>query len=253
MKHRVWWGVWLPALLLAVWQGLAMAGWLNPLFFPPPTAVFASAAELTRSGELPRHVLATCTRTGAGFLVGATAGLGLGLLMGGFRRVRGSVEPLLSALYSTPKLSLFPLLMLLLGVSDAARITIIALAATILTAMNTLDGVRNIDHGYVDMAVNYGAGRLDLFRCIYLPACLPQVFTGLRLALGRALVLAVSVELVSSSDGLGSMIWMAWQTFSTERLYVAVAVTAALGGLTHLAIHRLERRLIPWKAVDGDA
>ena len=99
--------------------------------------------------------------------------------------------------------------------------------------------------------MNYGATRRSLVRAVYLPACLPQVFTGLRLALANALVVAVACELVSPSTGLGSMIWLAWQTFATERLYIAILLTAVLGVLLHQALRILEKRVIPWKVQNG--
>jgi len=81
---------------------------------------------------------------------------------------------------------------------------------------------------------------------VYLPASLPQVFTGLRLAMGRALVITISVELVGAQNGLGSMIWMTWQTFATEKLYIGVISAATLGALFHNGLRMLEARLIPW-------
>ncbi|MBM3745382.1 MAG: ABC transporter permease [Acidobacteria bacterium] len=242
------WKLWLPVSVLILWQALAWAGAADPLFFPPPSKMLASAAQMTLSGELPGHVRATLARMAAGFLAGAAPGLGIGLLMGVAPRVRQTLEPIISAIYSTPKLSLFPMLMLLLGVGEAARTVLIAAASFTITAMHALDAVRNLERVFVEMAVNYGARRMALFRSVYLPACLPYVFTGLRLALGRSLVVAVTVELVSSSNGLGSMIWMSWQTLTTDRLYLAVFLTAALGGLLHYGLRHLEKRLIPWKA-----
>jgi ABC-type nitrate/sulfonate/bicarbonate transport system permease component len=107
--------------------------------------------------------------------------------------------------------------------------------------------VLNINTAYVEMAANYGAGNAALLRYVYLPACLPPVFTGLRLALSRAVVSAISVELIRAQDGLGSLIWLSWQTLATDRLYVAVTATATLGMLLHMLVRRLESRLLPWK------
>jgi ABC-type nitrate/sulfonate/bicarbonate transport system permease component len=92
-----------------------------------------------------------------------------------------------------------------------------------------------------------------MLRRVYIPASLPQVFTGLRLALGRGLVITISVELLGSSDGLGSLLWMAWQTFATERLYIGIACTALTGALVHEALHYSERRLLPWRQRSGPA
>ena len=238
---------WLPIFILVVWEVLAARHVLDTLFFPAPTTLLATFGRVIGNGELPKHVHATFTRMATGFLIGSTLGVGLGLLLGAWKKVRQSLEPLISALYSTPKLALFPMLMLFLGVGDASRVTLIALGTLIFTAIHAQDAVRNLNPAYVEMAVNYGARGRALFRNVYLPACLPQIFTGLRLALGRALVITVSVELLGSNEGLGSMIWLSWQTFATERLYVAVMVTGTLGALLHAALLRVERRLVPWK------
>ncbi len=249
--RRLAWGLWVPLAGLALWQTAAWAGLLSPLFFPAPSTLFSSAAAMVRSGELPRNAAATLARTMGGFLVGAILGLAIGLLMGGFAKVRQSLEPMVSALNATPKLILLPLLMLLVGIGETARLSLVALTALVIVAIHAFDAVRQIHLAWVELALNYGASRWALFGSVYLPACLPQVFTGLRLALGNALVIAVSCELVSPSTGLGSMIWLAWQTFSTERLYIAILATAILGGVLHESLKVLERRVVPWKTSRG--
>lgn len=240
-------GAWLPVLLVVGWQWMATHDVIDALFFPPPSALLAAGGKMLASGELAGHVRATLTRALGGFLAGGVAGLAFGLVMGASRRLRASTEPMLSALFATPKLSLFPMLLLLLGVGDAAKIALIALSTFILVAFHALDAVLNLNTAYVEMAANYGAGHVALLRYVYLPACLPQVFTGLRLALSRALVSAISVELISAQDGLGSLIWFSWQTLATDRLYVAITAAATLGVLLHMAVRRLESRLLPWK------
>jgi ABC-type nitrate/sulfonate/bicarbonate transport system permease component len=161
-------------------------------------------------------------------------------------------EPLVSALYSTPKLTLLPMLMLFFGVGDASRVFLIAASCFVLIAVHALDAVQSVDPVHVQVARNYGANRLAVFRKVYVPASLPMIFTGLRVALGRGLVITVSVELVTPSDGLGSMIWLAWQSFATERLYIGIILTALLGGIFHAGLRRLERGAIPWRN-SGDA
>jgi ABC-type nitrate/sulfonate/bicarbonate transport system permease component len=243
--------LWLPAAALGIWQAAAFADLLNPLFVPSPVMLLQSAAAMTQSGELVSNAGATLGRAAAGFAIGALAGVSTGLLMGSIPSVRQALEPLVSALNATPKLSVFPLLMLMFGIGETARLTLIALSSLIITAIHALDAVRNIHPAWVEMARNYGANRWALFGLVYLPACLPQVFTGLRLALANALVLAISCELVNPSSGLGSLIWLAWQTFSTDRLYVAILTTAVLGIALHTMLRMLERRLVPWKTPHG--
>lgn len=240
-------GLLLPVTGLLAWQGLSQLGILNPLLFPPPSRLFRTAVQLTAGGELPAQVRATLGRVLLGFLIGSAAGLIGGLAMGAYDSLRRCLEPMLSALYSTPKLTLLPLLMLLVGVGETARLILVATASLIIMAIHCVDAVRRLNRGYVELAVNYGAGPQAVFRRVYLPGCLPQIFTGLRLAFGRALVMTVSIEMVGSADGLGGMIWMAWQTFMPEKLYVAVFTTAALGFLSHFGLRSLETSLVPWE------
>jgi ABC-type nitrate/sulfonate/bicarbonate transport system permease component len=238
--------LWVPVALMGAWEAAARFEALNPLFFPPPSQTAMSAVKLTLSGELPALAAATMGRAFTGFAAGALLGLVTGALMGEVAALRRLLEPTFSALYSAPKLTFFPLLLLLLGVGEPARVAVVVIGTFLLVVMQVYDAVRSIDRGYVEMAANHGASRWMILRRVYLPASLPQVFTALRIAFGRALVLTVSVELLTGSTGLGSMIWMAWQSFSTERLYVGVGTACMLGFATHRGLQTLERRLLPW-------
>lgn len=240
----------LPLALITAWQVGGAYGLLDPLFFPTPWKLLLHGGQLLNSGRLQDAVGATLTRLLAGFLLGSASGLIVGLLMGGIRRIRYALEPMVSALYATPKLTLLPMLMLFLGIGDASRIAVVAASCFILVAIHAVDAVQSIDKSYVEMASNYGAGGLDLFRKVYLPAAMPQVFTGLRLALGTGLVMTISVELVAPSDGLGSMILLGWQTFVTEDLYIGVLVASVLGIIFHAALQRIESQFISWRPVD---
>ena len=238
--------VWLPTVVLILWQTLASRHVLNSIFFPAPSAILAAGWRITQSGELGTQLAATLARMFVGTAIGITAGLACGLAMGAVDAVRKTLEPLVSALNATPKLVLLPMLLLVAGIGETARIVPVALTAFVILAVHGLDAVRGVDRAFVELARNYGANSNALLRRVYLPASLPQIFTGLRLALGRALVITVSVELIGAQNGLGSMIWMAWQTFSTEKLYVGVIVTGALGALFQNGLFHMEQRLIPW-------
>jgi NitT/TauT family transport system permease protein len=238
--------LWLPAALLAAWQILTSARWLDPLFFPAPSTILSAGWQMLQQGELAEQTFHTLVRMFIGFTAGSSAGLLCGLAMGSFSSIEGSFEPLISAVYSTPNLTLLPLLIMFFGVGDAAGIILVATGCFILVAIHALDAVRRVNRTYVELATNYGANRLAILRKVYIPACLPGIFTGVRLALGRALIIAVSVEMVSPRNGLGSMIWLAWQTLSTEKLYVGVLTTGFLGLLFNLTLRGVETRLIPW-------
>ncbi len=238
--------IWLPILILGAWEIGCRFGLLNPLIFPPPSALLHSGRDMIARGELQQHLTATLTRMFLGFLIGSLAGLACGVVMGLAPWFRRSVEPMISGVYATPKLSLLPMIMLFMGVGEPARIFLVAVGCFVLMAMHGLDALRNVNKRYVEMAFNYGANRATVVRKVYLPASLPQMFTGLRIALGRGLTITIALELVSCPDGLGSMIWIAWQTFYTEKLYIGVILSAALGTLLHFSLKHLESRLAPW-------
>jgi ABC-type nitrate/sulfonate/bicarbonate transport system permease component len=240
--------IWLPILILVAWQAGSDLGILNRLFFPAPSALLHAARDMFHRGELQHHLDATLTRLLWGFLIGSSAGLGCGAIMGLVPGVRRSLEPILSAAYTTPKLSLLPLLMLFMGVGEPARILLIAVGCFVLVTLHAMDALRSVNPRYVELARNYGANQRMIISKVYLPAGLPQIFTGLRIALGRALTITIALELVSCPDGLGSMIWIAWQTFYTEKLYIGVILAAILGTIFHFSLKRLEAKCVPWKA-----
>ena len=243
---RVLTAIWLPILILAVWEAGSALGLLNLLIFPPPSALVRSAREMLARGEIQQHLMATLSRLSLGFLIGSLTGLACGVVLGLVPWIRRSVEPIIIGAYATPKLSLLPMIMLFMGVGEPARVFLIAVCCFVLMAIHGLDALRNVNKRYVEMAINYGADRIMVIRKVYLPASLPQIFTGFRISIGRALTITIALELVSCPDGLGSMIWVAWQTFYTEKLYIGVILSAALGTLLHFSLKRLEARLAPW-------
>ena len=237
-----------PAVVLLAWEAAVRASLLDRLFFPPPSALWATFYEMARQGELERRVAITLLHAAKGFLFGALPGVACGVLMGASAWVRRALEPFLAALYATPKLTLLPMLMLVAGTGDLPRQILVAATVFLVVVMNTVDGVGGVPPHFVEMAKNYGASRGMLFRRVYLPSSAPHIFTGLRLGMGRALVLAITVEMIGGGSGLGSLVWTAWLTFSPERLYIAVIFSAILGATVHRGLKLVEFRLIPWRA-----
>lgn len=239
--------IWLPLLAALLWQWGAATGKLNKVLFPAPGAVLAEFTSMSRSGELFLVLMATLGRYGIGSAIGIVAGILCGLAMGFSRMIRGAFEPTIAGLYATPKLTLLPLFLLLLGIGDPAKIALIALVAFIFVATQVNDAVRGMDPFFVEVARNYGAGKRALIRRVYLPAILPQLFTAMRIALTRSLVAALSLELISGPDGIGTLIWTSWQTLQTERLFVGIFLSAGLGIVLHYGLLSLESKVVAWK------
>jgi ABC-type nitrate/sulfonate/bicarbonate transport system permease component len=247
LMKRVALALWLPVLILAAWETGTTLGMLNRLIFPAPSTLMSAAGDMLARGDIQRHLGATLSRLSLGFLIGSISGLACGVVMALAPWVRRSLEPIISGTYATPKLSLLPMLMLFVGIGEPARVLLIAIGNFVLLAMQSLDAIAGVNRRYVELARNYGADTAAIIRKVYLPASLPQIFTGLRIAVGRSLTITIALELVSCPNGLGSMVWSAWQTFYTEQLYIGVLLSAALGTLLHFSLKQLEVWLVPWK------
>ena len=241
-----WLGLFLPVALLLLWEIAARAGWLTQLFFPAPSAVIRTFLRLMASGELPRHLTISLQRITFGFLAGAVPGLIFGLTMGWIRPVRLLLDPLVGALYPVPRLALFPLIMMIFGLGEASKIVIIAIGVFFPTLINAMAGVRAIHEVHFEVARAYGARPGSIFTRVVLPGSLPLIFTGLRLSLTISLLLVIGVEFISARTGLGAFLWLAWETFRTEHVYVGMLVAAVLGAGITAVLRVAEHWLLPW-------
>jgi ABC-type nitrate/sulfonate/bicarbonate transport system permease component len=243
---------WLPAAVvavaLAIWEWQVRIGGLSALFFPAPSTIARTLAQLVTSGELATHLSATLSRLFLGFALGGLPGLILGLVMGWSRRLRAIIDPLVAAAHPVPKIAVLPLIMIIFGIGESSKIVSVAVAVFFPVLINTMAGVRQISPIYFEVARNYGASLFRVLTRVVVPGSLPLVLTGTRLGINTALVLTIAVELVAAQEGLGEMIWFAWQTLRTEELYATLIVIAALGISFNLILQHLAARLLPWQA-----
>jgi len=234
------------AVLLLLWQALVQAGRINPLFLPAPLSVLAAMWELTRSGELPWAVLVSLNRVLQGFAYGAAAGVLLGLLAGAIRWVEDVLDPWVAAAYPIPKSALFPLFLLWFGLGDPSKIVTIAVGVLFLVLVNTITGVHSINPVLLKAARDLGATRLQVFTKVILPRALPNIFTGLRLGAGMALILVFITEIEATKAGLGFLLWEAFQLMDTRHVFVGVVTFGVLGVATTWLLQWLERVTCPW-------
>lgn len=242
---------WIPLLVivggLTIWETLARLDFLSTVLFSSPTAVLGTLLESIRSGEMVRHVSATLLRTIPGLLIGAAPGYVLGLAMGWSLSLRRAVDPILMAIHPIPKIAILPLLMIFLGIGEASRIAVAAVAAFFPMLINTMAGVRQISPLYFEVAENYGAGRWKLFTRVVVPGSLPMSLSGLRLAANVTLLVTIAAEIVMAEEGLGSLVWLAWETLRVELLYATLVVVSLLGIGLSTTLQALHRALIPWE------
>lgn len=235
-----------PILFLLVWEFTVRIGILDYRFFPPPTVVIITLIEMIMSGELFDHLFISLQRILLGFLLGAVPGVILGLLIGWNRWFRAFLDPLISAFYPIPKISLLPLILIIFGIGEMSKVIIVAIAGMFQVLLTTAHGVRNIDPVLIQAGKNYGAKGFTLFSKVILPASLSSIFSGLRLSLGICLLIIVAAEFVAANHGIGYMIWISWSTLSVKKMYVGLVVIAALGILFTRGLESLGKRLMPW-------
>lgn len=240
-----------PLVLILLWQVASMAEWLNPRFFPSPWDIVTS--DSFRSREVWDAVLVSVRRMIFGFGLGAGLGIVIGLLMGMSRVLRASMEPLLSALYTVPKLALIPIFIMVFGYGEAPIVVLIAVTVFFFVWIATMAAVMAVPEGYREAAQAFHVSRLQLFKHVLLPGALPSIFVGLRIAAGVSVLILIGVELVMSQDGIGFLIEQGRQLFLAEQTYAGI-VLSALIGLVFMWIVRLAGRLLlPWAPDDKGA
>jgi NitT/TauT family transport system permease protein len=237
-----------PAGLLIVWEVLADLHVIDARFFPPPSSIAATLIKLGRSGELWVNFSASLGRLFWGYLLGGVPALLLGLTMGLYRPVRAMLDPLIAATYPIPKSAILPLVLLICGLGEASKITMVALGVFYPMIINTTAGVLEIDRIYLDVGKNFGANAWQRFYTIALPGAAPLIMAGIKLGAGLGLILIAIAEMMGAQNGIGFMIWNAWQLMSVDTMYVGLLVIALLGFAFNWALDEAERWLLPWKA-----
>jgi ABC-type nitrate/sulfonate/bicarbonate transport system permease component len=234
-------------VFLALWEVATRLQWVNSLLLASPSAIAASAWNMfVVRGDIYRHLWVSAQELLLGFALAVIVGVPLGVLMGRNRLLRQALEPYIMALYSTPQVAFFPLLILLLGFTVQSKAALVFLGAVFPIVINTTAGVIGTDPRMIEMARSFTASDGAVFWKVILPAALPTISTGLRLAVGRALIMVFVAELVSSTEGLGYVIVRAGATFDTPRLFAGVLIFTLLGVLLGWGTQMLERRLLPW-------
>jgi NitT/TauT family transport system permease protein len=235
-------------LFLLAWEWGARAKLISTLFFPPPTVIFETLIDQLFNDDLSVHLSHTLLRIVLGFGIGGSTALLLGFFMGWSKGLRRVVDPFIAALHPMPKVSLLPLIMIIFGIGERSRLVIVALVTFFPILISTVAAVRQIDPTYFDVARSYGARPLKTLWRVVLPGSLPIVLSGVRLGMNSALVLTITVEIITAQWGLGAVVWLAWETFRVEEVYAALVIIALLGLAINRLLVLLTRRLLPWQA-----
>lgn len=230
-----------------IWEFAARTVLKDSIAFASLTDVYRTFIRLAGSGELLRHTITSGQEFVGGFAVACAIGIPLGLIIGTSDAARDYLDPWMSALYSTPTLSLAPLFIIWFGIGIKSKIAVVFLLSIFPIVINTATGIRSTDPHLIEAARSFGARRLQVFTKVLIPSALAFIVAGVRLGIGRGLVGVFAGELFGAQSGLGYLIVAASQMFDTAGLFVGVFCLAGAGILSVALLERLERRMAPWR------
>ena len=223
---------------------------VNPLFLSYPSAIARAFAQVLATGEFQRQALSSLQVFAIGLSAALALGIALGLLMGRYRLAEYLLDPYVYAFDATPRVALIPILLLWFGLGIPSRIAIVFLSGLFPVLMNTFSGVRTVSSGLVEVGRAYGANERQLFAKIILPAALPFIMAGVRLAIGRALIGIITAEMFAAVTGLGALLIRYSSALATDKFFVPLIFLSLLGVVLNGAVEKLQKRLAPWKETE---
>ena len=239
-------------VLIGGWQSLAWSGAL-PGYIHGPVQILRAMAVMAASGDLAAQVGSSLYRALSGFLIGGLAGLVLGLLAGVSRVFRDLFDLTQSFTHAVPKIAIFPVIAVLLGFTDPARILVISLSCFYPAYLNALNGALGINPRLLWVARNMGASRLRTFLQVVVPAAMPRALVGLRISLMVSFVLMVATEVVGHSNGLGAGLMLAYRDGDYGTMYAGIATVALCGVLANAVLQAACKYLFGGRFASGVA
>jgi ABC-type nitrate/sulfonate/bicarbonate transport system permease component len=214
--------------LFLIWQ-LASLYVVSSVLFPPPTVVFRKGLVLLRNGVLLEHLAASGQRILAGFIAGSLLGIPIGLAMGSFRPVRKVLEPYTEFLRFIPSVAMITVAVIWFGIGEGSKIFLIIYTTIFIVILNTAAGVSAIAPNKIRAAQSLGATRAQIFLHVAMPATVPYILTGMRLAMANSFTTIVAAELIAANDGLGKMLWDGRLFMLVDEIFVSLVTLGLLG------------------------
>lgn len=238
----------LPLVILAVlWEVAPRIGLVSPLSLPPLSSIAHSWWDLAASGELTLHGTSSLYRTGLGLGLAILVGSIAGFFMAWSTPVRTFVQPIIRLFYPMPKSALIPVMVLWLGFGDASKIMLIFLGCMLPITLSAFNGARSSEQALVWSARSMGANKLRMLWDVIVPSALPELLSGIRIALAYSFILLVSSELVASQKGLGYMIGMLGEGGVYDAMFATVLTVALFGFIADRFFQMFTRRVLRWQ------
>lgn len=243
MRLRDWYSI---PLLLVVYELLGRTGLVSSRTLPSLLLIGEQLWTYVANGQLPYHAGITLYRAALGFALALVVGVLLGTLMGRVRWIEALFEPIFSFGYPIPKISLYPVFIMVFGLGTGSKVALVFLECLYPIAVHAYSGMRAADRVMVWAGRNMGANRRQLFWKVLIPAALPTLFSGLRIALPVALIVTIITELIGESRGLGYFVTFHTASFEYARAFAAFVVIAVIGFVLDRLLLGLRNRVIFW-------
>lgn len=241
---RIVWEIWLPVALLVLW-GVASLGSAD-LYWPPLTNILGDFGRLWIFDAFISDAIPSLIRLTLGFVVAFVGAFIVGLVLGSVPILEEAVRPYIEILRSMPGVAVLPVMMLLLGTGDTMKVATIALVTAWPILLNTIDGVRSVEPILNDVASGYRLSMIDRIRFITMPAAMPQVFAGARIALAVAVVAMVVTEMVGRPGGIGYFVLDAQRNFDITAMWTGIFMLGIIGYVVNKGFALLEARVLRW-------
>jgi sulfonate transport system permease protein len=244
---RVIAGLIVPVVLALVWELIVQTDLVEGRLVPPPSRIAAALQALAETGELWLHGMATMTRVGAGFAIGAAAGIVLGGLCGAIEPARRLLDPMLQALRAIPSIAWVPLFILWLGIFEASKVALIATGVFFPVYLGLTGAILSVDRKLVEVGRAFRLSRAALARRILLPAVLPETLVALRSGLGLGFMFVVAAEFMGASEGLGYLLVDGQQMGKPDQILAAIIAFALLGKAADSLLVAATNPLVRWQ------
>lgn len=237
-------------VVLGIWEWAVESELVDSLFLSSPMLISKRMIEVFADGSIWPHIAASSQVAGLGFLFSVLLGVPLGTLMGRVPLARDTLEPFVMAKYSAPTVAFLPLLIIWFGIGLWSKVALVFLGGVFVIIISTQAGVTNVDRRLIETARSFTASEFKILLKVVAPAATPFIIAGMRLAIGRVLIMIVVAELFASNAGLGYLIFQAGAMYDTALIFVGVVLLSAAGVTLNSILRHIERRLAPWLEPD---
>ena len=238
------------AVALLLWFGITNLGMVDPLFFPSPQSVWTSFVEILQNGykgrPLIQHIGASMWRLLTAFILALVTAIPLGMASGYFKPLQAILDPFIEFYRPLPPLAYYTLLVIWLGIEDPSKIALLFLGGFAPLYIAMVSGVRRVPRDRINASLSLGASQWQVFTQIIFPSCLPELFTGLRTALGFMYTTLVAAEMVAAVSGIGWMVLDASKFLRSDIIFVGIIIMGIIAIILDLGLRWLQVRYLPW-------